>query len=117
MEIARDEDLRDLFIPSFYFGCEADDPLAHVAFNRKANPFGAQVRAIMSFDLGHWDVTDMSEAAAEAYEQLEDGLITEEDFRSFGFGFSVQLYAGPNPDFFKGTRIEAEASRELAAAQ
>jgi hypothetical protein len=117
MEIARDEDLRDLFIPSFYFGCEADDPLAHVAFNRKANPFGAQVRAIMSFDLGHWDVTDMSEAAAEAYEQLEDGLITEEDFRSFGFGFSVQLYAGPNADFFKGTRIEAEASRELAAAQ
>ncbi|MEJ2132067.1 MAG: amidohydrolase family protein [Gammaproteobacteria bacterium] len=116
MQIERDEDLRDLFIPHFYFGCEADDPLAHVAFNRKANPFHEQVRAIMSFDLGHWDVTDMSDAAAEAYEQLEEGLIDEEDFRKFGFGFSVQLYAGPNPDFFKGTRIEAEASRELSAA-
>ncbi len=42
--------------------------------------------------------------------------MNEEDFRKFGFSHSVQLYAGPNPDFFKGTRIEAEAAAELAAA-
>ena len=53
------------------------------------------------------------EAAAEAYEQLEDGLVDESDFRKFGFGHSVQLYGGPNPDFFKGTRIEEEAAAEL----
>ena len=43
----------------------------------------------------------------------EDGLIDEADFRKFGFTHSVQLYAGPNPDFFKGTRIEVEAAAEL----
>ena len=69
----------------------------------------------MSFDLGHWDVTDMNGAAAEAYEQLEDGLISEEDFRTFAFSNSVQLYAGPNPEFFDGTRVEEEAKAELAA--
>jgi predicted TIM-barrel fold metal-dependent hydrolase len=116
MAITRPEDLRDRFIPNFYFGCEADDPLAFVAFNRKANPFAEQVRAIMSFDLGHWDVTDMNHAAAEAYEQLEDGLIDAADFRNFAFRYSVQLYAGPNPSFFDGTRIENEARAELARA-
>jgi len=88
--------------------------LACTAFNRKANPFGEQVRAIMSFDLGHWDVLDMGHAAAEAYEQLEHELITEEDFRNFAFSFSVQLYAGTNSDFFAGTRIEGEVGTELA---
>ena len=113
MGVETPEDLRDLFIPHFYFGCEADDPLACIAFDRKLNPVGAQVRAIMSFDLGHWDVSDMNHAAAEGYEQLEDGLIDEADFRKFAFTHSVQLYAGPNPDFFKGTRIEVEAAAEL----
>ena len=116
MAIKRPEDIRDRFIPNFYFGCESDDPLAFVAFNRKANPFAEQVRAIMSFDLGHWDVTDMNNAAAEAYEQLEGGLIDEADFRNFAFSYSVQLYAGPNPGFFDGTRIENEARVELAQA-
>lgn len=116
MEIEKPEDLRDRFIPNFYFGCESDDPLAFIAFNRKANPFDEQVRAIMSFDLGHWDVTDMGHAAAEAYEQVEDGLMDLDDFRKFGFGFSVQLYAGPNPGFFDGTRIEQEVREELTAS-
>ncbi len=115
MGLSRAEDIRDRFIPNFYFGCESDDPLAFTAFNRKANPFGEQVRAIMSFDLGHWDVLDMGHAAAEAYEQLEHDLITEEDFRNFAFSFSVQLYAGSNSKFFDGTRVETEARAELAA--
>jgi predicted TIM-barrel fold metal-dependent hydrolase len=113
MDIHEPDDLRELFIPHFYFGCEADDSLAFIAFNRKAYPTRDQVRAIMSFDLGHWDVTDMNGAAAEAYEQLEDGLIDETDFRTFAFSNSVHLYAGPNPGFFDGTCIEAEARAEL----
>ena len=114
MGVSSKEDLRDRFIPNFYFGCEADDTLACIAFDRKIHPLNEQVRAIMSFDLGHWDVSNMSEAAAEAYEQLEDGLIDADDFRKFGFSNSVQLYGGPNPDFFKGTRLEAETAAELA---
>ena len=114
MEISSGEDLRDLFIPHFYYGCEADDPLAAIAFDRRIHPFSQQVRAIMSFDLGHWDVTDMGEAAAEAYELVEDGMLSAEDFRKFAFTHSVQLYATLDPDFFEGTRIEKEASDELA---
>ena len=34
--IKRPEDIRDLFVNNFYFGCEADDPLNAYAFNRKA---------------------------------------------------------------------------------
>jgi predicted TIM-barrel fold metal-dependent hydrolase len=113
MGIEGADDIRDRFIPHFYFGCEADDSLAFIAFNRKAYPGREQVRAIMSFDLGHWDVTDMNGAAAEAYEQLEDGLIDHADFRTFAFSNSVKLYAGANPSFFDGTCIETEARSEL----
>lgn len=114
MQIETTQDLVDLFIPHFYFGCEADDPLACMAFDRRLNPAREQVRAIMSFDLGHWDVSNMDHAACEAYEQLEDGLVGPEDFRKFGFTHSVQLYAGANPKFFEGTRIEADVAAELA---
>ena len=31
--IEKEEDIRELFIPKFYFGCEADDPLYAWAFN------------------------------------------------------------------------------------
>lgn len=113
MDIHCEEDLRDRFIPNFYYGCEADDPLSCIAFDRRINPLGEQVRAIMSFDLGHWDVTDMNHAAAEAYEQIEDGLFTLKDFRKFGFENSVHLYGDNNPDFFKGTSVEAEAAAVL----
>ena len=76
MNIERAEDFYDRFVPSFYFGCEADDPITAWAFDDKVNPFGAKIRAFMSTDLGHWDVPDMSEAVAEAYEPVENGLIS-----------------------------------------
>ncbi|TDI62689.1 MAG: amidohydrolase [Alphaproteobacteria bacterium] len=116
MEVETKEDIRDRFIPNFYFGCESDDPLACIAFDRKINPLGEQVRAIMSFDLGHWDVTNMDHAAAEAYEQVEMGLFNDADFKKFGFENSVHLYGDTNPDFFKGTRIETETAEILAGA-
>ena len=37
------EDFLDLFVPRFYFGCEADDPLVAWAFAEKVNPLGAPV--------------------------------------------------------------------------
>jgi len=114
MDVASEQDLRDRFIPNFYYGCEADDPLSSIAFDRRINPLGEQVRAIMSFDLGHWDVTNMDHAAAEAYEQVEDGLFSGEDFYKFGFENSVHLYADNNPDFFKGTAVEDEAAKVLS---
>ena len=104
--IDRAEDIRDLFVPNFYFGCEADDPMNALAFNPKLNKFGARLKAIFSSDIGHWDVPDMTEVVGEAYELVDDGLITEADFRDFVFANPAELYAKTNPDFFKGTVVE-----------
>ncbi|PON15992.1 hypothetical protein C2W62_20810 [Candidatus Entotheonella serta] len=105
--IERAEDIRDLFVPNFYFGCEADDAMNALTFNTKVNKFGARLKAIFSSDIGHWDVPDMTEVVEEAYELVEDQLITEEDFRDFVFANPAELYAKTNPEFFKGTSVES----------
>jgi predicted TIM-barrel fold metal-dependent hydrolase len=105
-------DIRDLFVPKFYFGCEGDDRLTALAFDRGKNAFGARLNAIYSSDLGHWDLPDMRDAAAEAWELAEHGLITEDDFRDFVFANPVRAKAEVNPDFFRGTVVE-DAAREL----
>lgn len=111
--IRRAEDIRELFVNSFYFGCEADDPINAWAFNDKVNRFGARLKAIFSSDISHWDVPNMNEVVEEAYELVEHELITETDFRSFVFANPVSFFGGVNPDFFKGTVIEREAEKEL----
>jgi predicted TIM-barrel fold metal-dependent hydrolase len=109
--ITQAEDIRELFVPHFYFGCEADDPINAWAFNTKVNPFKAKLRAIFSSDIGHWDVPDMREVVAEAYELVEKGLLTAEDFREFVFVNPVTLWTGMNPAFFKGTAVEKEVDK------
>jgi predicted TIM-barrel fold metal-dependent hydrolase len=111
--IERAEDIRDLFLSKFYFGCEADDPITSWAFNTKVNPFESHLRVLFSSDIGHWDVTDMSEVVAEAYELVDKGLINEKDFRDFVFTNPVSFYTGVNPEFFKGTVIETQVNEEL----
>ncbi|MSQ24743.1 MAG: amidohydrolase [Dehalococcoidia bacterium] len=114
MAATRAEELRDLFVPRFYIGCEADDATNAWAFDTKVNPFGARLRAIFSSDIGHWDVTDMREVLEEAYELLERGVLTAQDFKDFSYTNIVQLHAGMNPSFFNGTRVEAAAKAALA---
>jgi predicted TIM-barrel fold metal-dependent hydrolase len=114
-EITRAEDIRDLFVPRFFFGCEADDPMTSTAFNTKVNPFGARLNAMFGSDIAHWDVPDMAEVLEEAWEMVEHELITETDFRDFVFTNPVALYTNGNPNFFDGTTVEA-AARELASA-
>src|SRR5256886_16344450 len=108
------EDLRRLFEKRFYFGCEADDPLVALGFDARFVPFGARLRAIFSSDIGHWDVPDMTEVLEEAYELVEHGLLTEEDFRDFVFTNPVTLWTGMSPDFFKGTVVEQAAAQVLS---
>jgi hypothetical protein len=103
-----------LFVPHFYFGCEADDALNATAFNTKLNPFGARLRAIFSSDIGHWDVPDMTEVLAEAYALVEEAVMTDADFRDFVFTNPVTLWTGMNPDFFKGPVVEQEVDHLLA---
>jgi len=105
------EDIRDRFVPSFYFGCEADDPGVALAFNAELNPMRAQLNAMFSSDMGHWDVPDMARILGEAFELVEDGHLDERDFEAFVFRNPVGFYTRLNPDFFAGTRVEAEVSK------
>ncbi len=114
--ITRAEDIYDLFVPNFFFGCEADDAMNAWAFNEKVNPFKARLGAIFSSDISHWDVPDMRETVSEAYELVDKEIITESDFRDFVFTNPVKLYAGNNADFFKGTAVEAQAAKILGTA-
>ncbi len=113
-KISRVEDFLDLFVRNFYFGCEGDDPSNALAFQSKLWPLNARLKAMFSSDIGHWDVPDMREVLSETYEIVEHGHITEEDFRDFAFSNPVDLFAGMNPDFFKGTVVENEVEALLA---
>jgi hypothetical protein len=111
--IERQSDLLHMFDRNFFMGCEADDPLIPWAFADTVNPMSARFNAVFGSDISHWDVPDMTEPVAEAWEAVEDGPLLEEDFRAFVFGNPVRLHAGANPDFFRGTVVEAAAA-ELA---
>ena len=116
-KIERKEDIRELFVPRYYFGCEADDPTNAWAFNRRANPMGARLNALFSSDIGHFDVPDMTDVVPEAYELVEHGLMTDADFRDFMFTNAVRFWGEVNPDFFKGTAVEKAAAEVLGVTE
>ena len=49
----------------------------------------------------------------EAYELVEDGHITTDDFRNFTFANAVRLWGTQNPDFFKGTAVARQDAEVL----
>ncbi|HEX7096182.1 MAG TPA: hypothetical protein VF183_09880, partial [Acidimicrobiales bacterium] len=109
------EDIVDIFTRQYHFGCEADDPMNALAFNRAINAYGARLRGVFASDIGHWDVPDFRNVLPEAYELVEDGHLTEQDFKEFVFGNAVSLWAGANRDFFKGTAVESAVEKHLAS--
>jgi len=114
VQIRAATDIRDLFVPNLYFGCEADDRTAAFAFS-PANAFGARLNAIFSSDIGHWDVRHMDRVLAEAWGLVEDGVMGEADFRDFVFANPARLYLTADPGFFEGTAL-ATAVDGLAPA-
>jgi predicted TIM-barrel fold metal-dependent hydrolase len=112
--VTRPEDIRDIFQNNFYFGCEADDRLNAVAFDAKLNHYGLKLNAILGSDIGHWDVPDMTKVMVEAHEMVDDGFLTDDDFRAFTFGNVVDMHAGMNADFFKGTVVEDAVEKHKA---
>ena len=103
----------EIFARSFYFGCECDDPLSALAFDRGVLPRGARLNAVFGSDIGHWDVPDMREVLPEAWELVEAGHLDADAFRDFSFGNAVRMFTAANPDFFAGTAV-ADAARALA---
>ena len=112
--IASVEDIPNMFVNNFYFGCEADDPVNTWAFNAAANPYGVKLHAMMGSDIGHFDVMEMTDVLAEAHELVDRRQLDEDDFRDFVFGNAVRFWGGANPDFFKGTAIEQQAAAYFA---
>lgn len=93
-----------------FFGCEADDPLAGLAFDRRRLPSGAALSPLFSSDIGHWDVAHMNEVLPEAHEHLEHGWMDRDQFRAFVCDNAVRMYTDANPDFFAGTALEDYAA-------
>ena len=112
----RKEDWVDLYAKPFYFGCEADDRTNAWAFSPH-NPFGAKLNAIYSSDIGHFDVIDMRDPLPEAYELVEDGVISPDNFRDFTFANAVHLWGTQNPRFFEGTAVARAAARGAGARE
>ena len=106
-------EIKDLFVPHFYFGCEADDPITAWAFDTKKNPYGAKLNAVFSSDIGHWDVVDMRDVTAEAYDLVEHGLLNEDEFRDFTFANEARMRCSMNPNFYKGTIVEGAVAKLL----
>jgi hypothetical protein len=96
-------DITETFVRQYFFGCEADDPMNAIAFDRRLNPGGVRLKAVFGSDLGHWDVPDLRDILPEAWELADDGHITDADFRDFVFANAVSLYG---PEFFRDTVVE-----------
>ena len=107
-------DIKERFVDRFFFGCEADDPLTPMAFASTTNPFGAELQAMMGSDIAHWDVPDMSDVLAEAWEMVEHGWMGAAEFEKFTFVNPVRFYTGTNPGFFRGTSVESAVDQLLA---
>jgi hypothetical protein len=112
LPVDRAEDLRDLFVRSFFFGVEAEDRSLAFGFS-PANAFGSRLQSIFSSDMGHWDVEDIAEVVPAAFALVSAGVITETDFRDFTFTNPARLYLRGNPDFFKGTAVESQVASEI----
>jgi hypothetical protein len=69
--------------------------------------------AILSSDISHFDVPDMTEVLEEAWKLVGEKEMSEEDFQAFGLGDVVRLWANLNSDFFKGTAVERRAQQFL----
>ena len=92
-----------MFQRSFWYGCEADDAMTQLAFGKVA---GLRLNAVLGTDTGHCDVVDMLDVVPEAYEALDDGVITAEDFADFTFRNPMRFFLETNPSFFEGTVVE-----------
>ena len=111
--VKSEDDIRELFEQRFFFGCEADDPMNALAFDRDKIPRGARLNAVFASDIGHWDVPDFRRVLPEAWELVEDGHLDAADFRAFACDHAIALHAGANPRFFEGTAVEGYAAGAL----
>jgi predicted TIM-barrel fold metal-dependent hydrolase len=111
-QIGTPDDIVELFTDHFYFGCEADDPMTAVAFDKNLPPYGHDLHPIFASDIGHFDVPDAAGVLEEAWELVKFEQLNMEQFKTFMFSNAAQLWSAQNPKFFEGTAI-ADEVRDL----
>lgn len=109
LDITREADICEKFVPRFFFGCEADDPTVAFAYS-KANPLGARLQPVLSSDISHWDVDEMADVVANAYKLVRKDILDAEQFELFMCGNALRLFTDANPRFFDGTPVESYAA-------
>jgi len=107
-EIETAADLRALFEPSFYFGCEADDRTVALASSRR-NGLGVDLNATLGSDIGHWDVPHAAHVIPEAWELVASGAMTEDEFRRFTYDNARRFLTTSAPDFFDATVLAGQS--------
>jgi len=70
-------------------------------------------KATFTLRLHGLDVPDFADVIPEAFEMVEKGFVTEQDFREFTFTNAAMLHTRNNPGFFKGTVVEQAVADEL----
>ena len=74
---------------------------------------GFRLRPVFSSDFTHFDVPDFGDVIPEAFEMVEKGFVTEQDFPEFTFTNAAMLHTRNNPGFFNGTVVEQAIADEL----
>jgi hypothetical protein len=92
-------DIRAVFAERCFFGCEADDRMWALAFQPSYT--GARLGAMFASDLGHWDVRDARGVLPEAWELVEGGHVTTDDFRAFTYDNALRCWGR---DLFADTK-------------
>jgi len=111
------EDITRIFENQFHFGCEADDPMNALAFDRKLLPHGARLNAMFASDIGHWDVPDMTDVLPEAWELVEHDHLGLDEFADFTCFNAIRMLTNANPDFFADTVIDGVVKKNTATSQ
>ena len=111
-DIGEESDFFTMFIDRFYFRREAEDPANAWAFDTPTNPSKARLNVLFGSGNGHFNVQDMAVFQPEAYELVEDELITGGDFRDFVCDSAIRFWGQVNPTLFEETRV-ADTARDV----
>ena len=111
-DIGEESDLFTMFIDRFYFRREAEDPANAWAFDTPTNPGKARLNVMFGSGIGHFNLQDMAVFLPEAYELVEDDLVTGGDFRDFVCDSAIRFWGQVNPTLFKETRV-ADTARDV----
>ncbi len=65
-----------------------------------------RLKTVFSSHFTDFDIPDFKDVMPEAYEMVEKGHVTEQDFRESTFTNAARLHTRNNPDFFKGSVVE-----------